>query len=78
MVFTFFMVKKVGCDLCNKDFNEGTGGELKFKGAFNGLWKIADVCGTCVDSHLGKLLITLKWKRYNKDTKRFVEADSPQ
>jgi hypothetical protein len=67
------MTKKRGCDICNHDFTEGTGAELKFKMISTSLWKMSDVCSTCMREKILPTFQNLKWFKYDKDNKKFLE-----
>lgn len=70
------MVKKVGCDVCNKDFNQGSGGELKIKNTVTSLTKLADVCGSCLLEKFYPMFTELSWNKWDKDLKKWVVSQN--
>lgn len=69
------MVKKLGCDVCNKDFNEGTGGELKIKNSVSKLYKMADVCGTCLKEKFYPQFAELPWYKWQNPTEDELKSN---
>lgn len=67
------MTKKRTCDVCNKDFNEGTGSETKTKFMVSKLWKIGDLCGTCTREKLLLIFKDVPWRKYDSESKQFLE-----
>ncbi|MGI0061010.1 MAG: hypothetical protein ACREBA_00995 [Nitrosotalea sp.] len=67
------MTRYAKCDVCKKDFQEGTGAELKFKMLGPALWKMGDICSTCMKEKILPLFSHLKWKQYDRDSKKFLE-----
>jgi hypothetical protein len=65
------MTKYSKCDLCAKDFEQGSGAELKIKNLDTNLWKLADLCGTCATKHIYQTLAEVPWRKYNNTTKKF-------
>jgi len=69
------MVKKIGCDFCNKDYNQGSGSELKVKLMSTGLTRMADVCQTCYETKIAPLVAGLTWMKWNKEQAKWRTAD---
>ena len=67
------MTKKRNCDICGKDFTEGTGAEFKLKHMANSLWKIADACATCTKEKVLPNIQNVKWSKYDNESKKFLE-----
>lgn len=72
---THNMATKINCDTCNKDFNESETYQAKIKKIENGNVLVVDLCHGCFMANIGDKLKSRSWKKWNVDSKKYVNAE---